>query len=216
MTQIFIFGASTAYGSGAELAGWGDLLKQSMLTKMYGKDGPGEKCEVYNFAQHGATIEFVLVAAPEQLKYYRKSGKVVAVVQVGGNNIKAKGTPDGFVVSLEEYENLMSQLIERLRVGVDELVMLDALMPVDESKTNPEIDKTTGRKSYFTNDRIFLFNHALGKLCRKYKVHHIDLTTDPKEWVKDRVSADGLHPNQAGHRYIFDKVSPQIEKLLES
>jgi lysophospholipase L1-like esterase len=214
MTQIFIFGASTAYGSGAELAGWGDLLKQSMLTKMYGKNGVGEKYEVNNFAQHGATIEFVLVVAPEQLKYYRKSGKVIAVVQVGGNNIKANGTPDGFVVSLEEYEGLMSQLIERLREDVDELIMLDALMPVDESKTNPEVDKTTGRKSYFTNDRIILFNHILAKLCRKYEVHHIDLTINPKEWIKDRVSADGLHPNQAGHRFIFDKVSPVVERLL--
>ncbi len=110
----------------------------------------------------------------------------------------------------------MSMLIEKLKEHVDELVVLD-VPPVDESKTNPETDLTTGRKAYFQNDRIILFNHILMKLCHKQGIHHIDLTVDPKEWAAKHLSADGIHPNQAGHRYIFEKVSsPEIKKLLDS
>lgn len=215
MTQVFIFGASTAYGVGAESGGWGDLLKQSLHAKMYGKDGIGEKYEVYNFGYPGATIEFVSVSAIEQLKLYRRSGKVVAVVQVGGNNIKAENEPDNFVSSIEEYEQIMSRLIEKLKDNVDELILLD-IPPVDEAKTNPKPNPLTGGKSYFQNDRIILFNHALMKLCDKYGVRHIDLTVDPKEWVEKYVSVDGLHPGQAGYQYLFEKLSPEVEKLLDS
>jgi lysophospholipase L1-like esterase len=215
MTQVFIFGASTAYGVGAESGGWGDLLKQSLHAKMYGEGGVGEKYEVYNFAQPGATIEFVLVTAIEQLKFYRRSGNVIAAVLVGGNNIKAENEPDNFVSSIEEYEQIMSQLIEKLKDSVDELIMLD-VPPVDEAKTNPKPNPLTGGKSYFQNDRIILFNHALMKLCDKYGVHHIDLTVDPKEWAAKHLSVDGLHPNQAGYRYIFEQLSPEVEKLLHN
>jgi lysophospholipase L1-like esterase len=213
MIQIFIFGASTAYGVGAEVGGWGDLLKQSLHRKMYGKDGIGEKYEVYNFAQPGATIEFVIATAPSQLQFYNRADKVIGVVQVGGNNVKASDKPDNFVSSIEEYEQLMSQLIEKLKDHVDELLMLE-IPPVDEAKTNPKPNPITGGKSYFQNDRIILFNHALMKLCSKYGVHHVNLTTDPKEWATTSVAADGLHPNQHGYQRIFDKVSPVVEKLL--
>jgi lysophospholipase L1-like esterase len=214
MKQVFIFGASTAYGVGAETAGWADLLKQSIHAKMYGSEGVGEKYEVYNFGYPGAAIEFVLVSAIEQLKFYRRSGKVIAVVQVGGNNVKAQEEPDNYVSSLEEYEGLMSQLIEKLKENVDELIMLD-IPPVDETKTNPKPNPLTGGKSYFKNDRIILFNHALMKLCDKYGLHHIDLTIDPKEWVATYVSRDGLHPSQAGYQVIFEKLLPEVEHLLE-
>jgi lysophospholipase L1-like esterase len=214
MTQIFIFGASLAYGVGAEKSGWADLLKQSLHAKMYGKDGMGEKYELYNFAQPGVGIEFVLVTAIEQLKFYRRTGKVIAIVQVGGNNAKAEDKPDNFVVSVEEYEHLMSQLLEKLKDNVDELIMLD-MPPIDDRMTNPKINPFTGRKSYFQNDRLVLFNHSLMKLCAKYGVGHVDLTIDPEEWKKgSNIAADGFHPNQKGHQHIFEKLSPVIEKLL--
>lgn len=212
MAQIFIFGASTAYGVGAE-SGWGDLLKQSIHDKMYSENGIGEKHEVYNFAKPGATVEFVMETAPGQLKQYRRD-EVIAVVQVGGNNAKATGSPANFVSTAEEYGHLMSKLIEKLRGSVDKLIVL-TITPVDEAKTNPKHNPLTGNNSYFKNDRIALFNQELAKICSQHDVNLIDVSMEPKEWAAEYLSADGLHPNRKGYRYISEKVVAEVNKLLE-
>ena len=74
MKQIFILGASTAYGVGGEHGGWGDLIKQYAHSKMYGQSGAGEKYEVFNFALSGATVDFVTTTFPEQIKNYDRNG----------------------------------------------------------------------------------------------------------------------------------------------
>ena len=214
MSQIFVFGASIAYGVGAEKSGWADLLKQSLHAKMYGDDGVGEEYELYNFSQPGAQVEFVIATYVDQLRFYRRSGKVIALVETGGNNTKAIDNPTNYVSSLEEYEQLMRHLLTKLQKDVDELIVLPSLPPVDESKTNPDSNPLTGEHSYFTNDRIIMFNHTLMKLCDELGITYIDIDISPEEWVKNCQYKDGLHPNQAGHQYIFEKVSKVVEGLL--
>jgi lysophospholipase L1-like esterase len=158
-------------------------------------------------------VAFVLVAAKEQLKYYRRSGRVIAVIAVGGNNSKAEDLPENFVSSIEEYEQIMSRLLERMKEDADEVIVVGN-STVDEAKTNPKPNPLTGGQSYFTNDRRILFNHALLKLCHKYKAHFVDMDISPDEWKEKYLYTDGLHPNQAGHQYIFEKVSAEVEKLL--
>jgi len=211
MAQIFIFGASTAYGVGAE-SGWGDLLKQSIHDKMYGENGIGEKHEVYNFAKPGATVEFVMDTAVEQIGHYKRN-EAIAIVQVGGNNAKATGSPDNFVSTPEEYGQLMSKLIDKLKSSVDTLIVL-TITPVDETKTNPKHNPLTGNSSYFKDSRIALFNQELAKICNQHDVNLVDVLMEPKEWVADHLSVDGLHPNQKGYRYISEKVAAEINRLL--
>lgn len=214
MAQVFIFGASGAYGVGADRAGWGDLLKQRLHERMYGTDGVGEKHEAFNFAYPGAGVDFVIVTAREQLKFYRRSGKVIAVISVGGNNSKAENSPDNFVSSVEEYEKLMSSLLERMKEDADEIIVVGN-GAVDEAKTNPKSNPLTGGKSYFTNDRRIMFSYALMKVCNKYDVRFVDMDAAPDEWKAAYLYKDGLHPNQKGHEYIADKVWGEVEKFLD-
>ncbi len=214
MSQIFIFGASGAYGVGAEQAGWADLLKQYLHHKMYGPDGVGEKHELFNFAYPGVGADFVIASSPQQLKFYRRSGKIIAVIGVGGNNSKAENTPDNFVSTVEEYEQLMAQLIERLKNDVDEVVVVGNAA-VDETKTNPKSNPLTGGQSYFTNDRRAMFERKLAEVCQKEGVHFVSIDIAPDEWVSSYLYRDGLHPNQKGHEYIAHKAWAEIEKLLD-
>ena len=216
MTQIFIFGASVAYGAKAEKAGWADLLKQSLQAKMYSEHSFGEQYELYNFAQPGAKAEFVLVTHADQLKFYRRSGKIIAIVCVGGNNIKAENKPNIFTSSVKEYGQVMAQLLKKLSDTVDELIVLPSLVAVDESKTKPESDPRTGVRSYFSNDRIVLFNQELKKLSDEVGARYVAIDVSPKEWAEKYLYADGLHPNQAGHQYIFETVIKVVDELLSS
>lgn len=161
MTQIFILGSSSVYGVGAEQAGWADLIKQKFHHHMYGPNGVGEMFEVYNFSKSGATVEFVQASFPQLRTLYGRSGSMISIVSVGGNNAKAVGTPDNYVSTVEEYIQQMSTLLDQLQVESDHIIAVGGGY-YDESKTNPKLSPWGGRPSFFTNSR----KKNLRKRCR--------------------------------------------------
>ena len=209
MTQIFIFGASIVHGVGAEEAGWADLIKRKIHNRMYSENGTGEKYEVYNLGNPGATIGFVLKTFNQQIENYQKDGKKVVILSVGMNNAKATGTSDNYVSTVDEYKYQMNELIQKIKSDADHVICV-GLTPVDEQKTTPMI----AGGSYFKNERVQEFNKAFSDVCNDNAVIFINLNVDHKDWSSNYLYRDGLHPNQKGHQLIFEKVFPQIEPLL--
>jgi len=214
MAQIFIFGSSGAYGVGSQTGGWADLLKQALHTKMYSAQGVGEKYELYNFAKPGAPIEFVLETFKYQLEKYKRSGKVIILVSVGGNNSKAEDEPNNFISTIEEYQKEMFQLLTELKNNADEVIFVGSGC-VDESKTNPKPNPLTGGKSYFSNERRLKFENVLNQICSNLGIKFIKTGIGNEEWIEKYLSDDGLHSNQLGHKLIADNVWVEIEPLLD-
>lgn len=213
MIQIFLLGSSSIYGVGAENAGWGDLVKQALHKKMYSDAGVGEKYEVYNFGKSGAKIEWVLETFPKQLKNYGRGGKIISVVAVGANNSKAENEPDNFVSTIEEYTKDMSQLLDLLKKSSDHVIAVSAGY-YDESKTNPKHNPLTGGKSYFTNARSKVFSERFKELCEERQITFVTDGVTEEEWKEKYLFRDGLHPNQAGHQLISQKVLEQLDKII--
>ncbi|HEX7017562.1 MAG TPA: SGNH/GDSL hydrolase family protein [Patescibacteria group bacterium] len=213
MTQIFILGSSSVYGVGAEHGGWADLIKQTLHHKMYAQGGIGEKIEVFNFGKSGAKIEFAQQLFPLLLEQYGRSGKIITIVSIGGNNSKAETTPTNYASTLEEYESQMSDLLETLKEKSDLVVAVGGGY-VDEAKTNPKHNPLTGGKSYFTNERRKLFEAKWQEICLAKNIPFVGVELTPKEWKDEYLYEDGLHPNQKGHQYICDKVLRVLEDEL--
>lgn len=214
MTQIFVFGASIAYGVGGETGGWADLIKQKLHTRMYSKLGTGENCELFNFAKPGEPIGFVLDTYKYQFEKYKRSGKVIILVSTGGNNSKAENEPENFISTPEQYHDEMSQLLTELKKNTD-TVMFIGTGSVDESKTQPKFNPLTGGKSYFSNARRSMFEKILSEICIETGVTFIQTEIENKEWIEKYLSSDGLHPNQRGYQLIADKIWSEIEPLLD-
>lgn len=210
MKQFYILGASSAYGVGGENGGWADLLKLRIHQKMYGKDGVGEKYEVFNFAQSGATVDFVLNTFPQQVNNYKRpNDEVTILVSIGGNNAKAHGEPDNYVSTIDEYVRQMTTLFELLKANSSNVIVVGGGY-VDESKTNPKISPFDGSKSYFTNSRRIEFRNALKKLCIEMSVDLVEPGLSIEEWQAKCLYIDGLHPNDEGHKLIFEAVLEKI------
>lgn len=205
MIQVFILGASSAYGVGAAQAGWADLIKQHLHARMYKPGGMGETYEVFNFAKPGATIDFVLETFPKQLADFGRDTKPYIFFSVGGNNAKAEGSPDNFVSTPQQYRQQMDDLLRLLSKHAERVVAV-AQTPVDESKTNPKISPFSGGKSYFTNARRTEFTTILQQLCKKHGATCVLPPVGQTEWVQRYTFDDGLHPNQAGHQLIFEQL----------
>ncbi len=213
MIQIFLLGSSSIYGVGAENASWGDLIKQDLHKKMYSERGVGEKYEVYNFGKSGATIDWVLKSFSQQLKDYGRGEKIISVVAVGGNNSKAENEPDNFVSTIEEYTNDMSKLLDLLKKSSDYVIAVSAGY-YDESKTNPKQNPLTGGKSYFSNARSKVFSERFKELCEERQITFVTDGVSEEEWKEKYLFKDGLHPNQAGHKLISQKLLEQLEKII--
>lgn len=209
MTQVFIFGASIVHGVGAEESGWADLIKKKLHQKIYSEHGVDEKYEVYNFGKSGATIEFVQNEFDQQITYYKKNAKTIAILSVGMNNSKAEGTSENYVSTVIEYKDNMEELLQKMKSQVDHILCV-SFTPVDEAKTTPM--KKGG--SYYWNKRIQEFNKAFNEVCDKESIQFVSITVDQEEWKKNYLYKDGLHPNQKGHQLIFENVYPHLEKLL--
>ena len=214
MTQIFVFGASIAYGVGGETGGWADLIKQKLHTRMYSKLGTGEKYELYNFAKPGEPISFVLDTYKYQFEKYKRKGKAIILVSTGGNNSKAENEPDNFISTPEQYHDEMFRLLTELKENSDAVIFVGT-GTVDEFKTQPKFNPLTGKKSYFTNARRSLFEQILSQICTEIGITFIQTEIENKEWIEKYLSSDGLHPNQNGHKLIADKIWPHLVLLLD-
>lgn len=213
--QFFLFGASIVYGVGGKNGGWADMLKRKLHLQMYSTEGEGEKHELYNFAKPGATVEFVVQTFESQIEKYRGDDKAIAVVSVGMNNSKAVDTPKNYISTIESYRKSMIQLLKSISNSVDEVICV-GYTPVDEDKTLSKQNPLSGEKSYFWNNRLMEFDAAFKKICEDFGITFIDLmnTVDKTEWKRKNLYKDGLHPNSAGHKFIFEKVWAEVKKMI--
>jgi lysophospholipase L1-like esterase len=214
MIQIFFIGSSSIYGVGGENGGYADIIKQALHKKMFEVGGVGEKYEVYNFGKSGATTNFVIETFPELLKQYGHGGKIITIVNVGGNNAKAENEPDNFVSTIDEYTEQMTQLLDLLNKCSSRVIAVGSGY-YDESKVSPKANPLTGGKSYFSNERSGKFQQRFKELCDEKEITFIDVGIGEKEWLDKYIYNDGLHANNAGHELISSKILKELEKELE-
>ncbi len=214
MAQIFILGSSNVYGVGGEYGGWADLVKQEIHTRMYGKNGIGEKIEVYNFGFSGATVDFVIRTFPQQIKEYGRSRNIIAVVSVGGNNSKAQGTLDNYFSTPDHYQKDVLRMFELLKKSCNHVLVVNGSGFYDELKTMPFVSPKSGKRIYFSNNRKKLFDDVLIPLCREYGFPYIDVEISKNEWIKKYSYTDGLHPNSKGHEHIYKCIMKELIKVV--
>lgn len=221
MKTILIFGDSETYGVGGEHGSWADMIKTSLHHDMYegsSATGAGERCEVYELGIPGETMTDIMARfMAETVPRIRGNNpeEVMIVFSAGTNDSKAKeaadnhlSTPDDFAASVHAFIHLAKEYAATI-VGV-------GLFPIDESKTNP-FPSTTRGGTYFSNARLRIFNDALQRTCENEGVHFVPLfNTVPEGWAQNYFFADGLHPNNRGHEWIYSQVEPELRKLIES
>lgn len=214
MKQVFILGASSVYGVGAETAGWGDLVKAYIHSKMYGADGVGEKYEVFNFSKSGSTIEFVAATAEWLYDTYARGEDIVTIISVGGNDAKAENRPDNFMCTPEDFTDKITGLFDILQQRSQQVIFVSNNF-VDETKVNPKPSPfTPGKVAYFTNARRSQFNGITKQACQGKGIDFVTTDVDKDTWIANYLYTDGLHPNQAGYQKVFEALKPVLDGYL--
>ncbi len=213
MKKIFISGASITYGVGGPDGGWGDMLKRE-IHRMQFSDPYEEICYVYNFACPGWAASDVLASFPKEITN-RHSGApedVLAVVGIGMNDVKATPGPEDFYRSAEQFTTDLHALYKTLS---SYNVIATGMLPVDESKTTPKENDRGG--SWFYNNRIAEFNALSMQVAHEHGAQTVDWHADAVAagWEDKYISTDGLHPNGAGHQWLYERIAPVVMPFLK-
>lgn len=215
MKQIFITGASMTYGVGGSDGGWADMLKLAIHKEQFGSaDKNIERCEVYNFAKPTAEVSHVYDSIKSDIEHrIHHDPGIMIVISVGMNNVKAIDNPENFVSTDESFADEMKNLLIKAKSLTNKILFV-GYTPIDEAVMTPNISPNTGKKQWWFNERLGKFDSICEKLCKELDIKHVKLFDEAMQmdW-KDYLWKDGLHVNDKGHKWIFDKVWPHIKNF---
>ncbi|MDP2630130.1 MAG: GDSL-type esterase/lipase family protein [Candidatus Uhrbacteria bacterium] len=195
--NICIFGDSIAWGANDfELGGWTEHLKNNLYTQERSHD-------VYNLGISGdATTQAIKRINVEAS--VRKADVIVFALGINDSAfLKSRGerwTP------LAEFKNNLALLFEAAQ-KFTEIIIFVGLTPVDESKTMP----APWAPDYFVDSKTTKeYNAVIREFCEDKKIQFISMDD---VLTPDDLS-DGLHPNTAGHKKMFEKIQKELHAII--
>lgn len=186
---ICIFGDSTAWGA------W-DMEKGGWVNRLWlhvGNRSRDDYMEIYNLSISGGTTDTILERFESEAKIRNAT---TLIFQTGGNDASYEHTPDNFLVTEEKFKSNLQKIIDRAKKITDSMIFMD-LKNCDESKTMP----VSWADIYYTNKNIKKYSKIMEEVCKENGVLFLDLPA-----LDDSEFTDGLHPNTAGHKKIFEVV----------
>jgi lysophospholipase L1-like esterase len=199
--KVVALGDSLVYGYGDPVGGgWVEQLRrQWMMSEESGHI-------LYNLGIRG---DRTCQVAERLEAEYRQRGELrnqvpdLIILSVGVNDTPRLGRPDGrnftdFALFTKEIANLLDKaqgLCPVLFVG---------MIPVNEAKM-PFLDCF-----YFNHVDQYRYKEATKQACQQRQIPYLDIfdywTERGEDWVNEHLTEDGLHPNVAGYRALWEDV----------
>ncbi len=202
MLRILIFGDSITHGAWDKKGGWADRLKSFCMEKSL--DNSEFDCSVYNLGISGDTTEDLMERFEFETKQRVKGEKgIVIIFAIGINDSCFVKSKNIFLVAENDFKENIQKLIKTSGKYTPKIIFV-GLTPVEENKTNPFLQSTTG-KSY-KNKYIKKYDDIIKSICQENNIHFIDMFSEFSELDYKKLLEDGLHPNLAGHKKMFEIV----------
>lgn len=209
--RILIFGDSITQGYWAVEGGWVERLRRSYDKIQFGDLRNNDEPTVFNLGISADNTEALLRRFESETKARTRHEVLpVALMQIGINDSSTGEGSEG--IPLDEYKQNLERLVEIARPLASQLVFVGS-SACDDSQTNPVF----WGSFFYANEQIKLYEDAMAEVARKSDVAFIPLFDRFKaELDKDAdFLADGLHPNDAGHEFIYNLVRSKLEDLLD-
>lgn len=193
--RVLVLGDSTAYGTGVKNA-------RASIAGRIGIDFP--TATIINRGVNGWTTADLANSLEKNLA--TESFDLV-LIQIGGNDILQKRPPSDVEADISKVFTSAEKLSQNVVMICCGNVGAAAAFT---KKGQPDA-------SYEAHTRevreVFL------RVAPKYGVHFVDLFAEPAEDVylkepKRYLAFDGLHPNETGYGYWYEKLGPVIRSLL--
>ncbi|MEX0272347.1 GDSL-type esterase/lipase family protein [Leptolyngbyaceae cyanobacterium UHCC 1019] len=199
--RIIAVGDSIIYGFGDPAGGgWIERLRRSWMI-------PGSLGHaLYNLGVRGDGVQQVATRLESEFRLrgeLRNRVPDLLILSVGTNDSARLSRPDGrnftdFNLFCDEMERLLDQAVQLCPV------MFVGMVPVDEAKM-PFLDCL-----YYNQADQFRYKEATRLACEARQIPYLDVFSQwqlqSSQWLSDRLTEDGLHPNVMGYETLLDQV----------
>jgi lysophospholipase L1-like esterase len=194
--SICIFGDSTAWGAwDMEKGGW-----VSRLWFYVAKREEESYVEIYNLSVSGGTTETILERFDSEARI-READAII--FQSGGNDSYLKGKNGPNQIPTDQFRKNLEEIIKKAK-NVTPNVIFIGFENVDEAKTMP----VSWKDIYYVNREVQKYDEIMRIVCKENSILYLDIFG----LLKNEDFEDGLHPNTAGHKKIFEKVKSFLEE----
>lgn len=209
--RVLVFGDSITQGFWDIDGGWVARLRKHydelQISDLRNLDEPS----IFNLGISGGSSDGLLKRFDNEVRARDNNKQLAIIISIGVNDSHIPGKKQPYMTP-EEYKNNLKELISRAKKYSSKIIFV-GLVAVDEFQTTPVfwIDIS------YTNERIKMFEDQMKKAATEEKVVFVPIFDKFKAKLDAGVSmlADGLHPNENGHKFIYELVLPQADKLFK-
>lgn len=193
--NIVIIGDSVAYGQEDQLkGGFAGRLREWRVNQK------PEFNKVYNLGIAGDTTFDVINRITKELVQREPD---LIIFNVGLNDcVRFEDKHNPPEIHLQQFQDNIYKIIE-ITKDIAEIAWI-GLFPIDDHKTSP---MENHKDCYYLLYDVMEYENKLKGICKENRIEYIEIMSD---WLKrgfsDLLAEDGLHPNEKGHEYIFEKL----------
>ena len=137
-------------------------------------------------------------------------GEAIFIFAFGANDYTFIPSKNEFVISPEKFIANMQSAIDIAKKTSSKILFLN-ITPADEAICK----KNYGDRKLRTNKNVEMYNSSLSDLAKNNNCQLVDVySAFVSAGSANLLSEDGLHPNDAGHAVIFEKVKEVLLKLI--
>ncbi|NJM89837.1 MAG: G-D-S-L family lipolytic protein [Hydrococcus sp. RU_2_2] len=198
--KIIALGDSLIYGFGDPVGGgWIERLRRQWMSEESGHI-------LYNLGIRGDRVAQVSERLEQEFRHrgeLRNKVPNLIILSVGVNDSARLGRPDGrcftdFDLFQEEITNLLKQSRQLCPV------LFVGMVPVNEAKM-PFLDCL-----YFNHQDQYRYKEFTKQACKSLEIPYLDIfdrwMKRGNDWMRSRLSSDGLHPNPQGYESLLEDI----------
>lgn len=204
--NFIIFGDSIAWGAWDREGGWVVRFKKFIDTKIIASNFSFYD-QVYNLAIDGDNTQELLPRFEQELapRIYPESETTV-IIAIGINDSQIELSTNTNQTPPDIFAHNLRSLVYDTK-KFDAKIVFVGLTPVDEKAVYPIPWKQTHG---YTNAEIKKFDGIIKKVSEENKASFIPLfEAFPDNY--EHLLIDGLHPNDKGHKIIFETIKKYLQ-----
>lgn len=207
MTNIVVFGHSVTAGFWDTEGGWVQRLRSFLDSRALKEQDESLVYYVYNLGVGGDTSKDILERFEQEIeRRFQSEEENIIVFQMGENDIQYIEKDGKLKVDRERFKENIEKLIEKAESYGKVIFVGD--FPSDpslEKVPHSRIDKSISDKRRQDYEKI------KKDICNERMIPYIDLFPIRREYNSERLTVDGVHPTDKGHKLIYERVRAGME-----
>jgi len=206
--RVLVFGDSITQGFWDSEGGWVARLRKYYDGLALKDLEHNNQPEIFNLGVSGDTTRNLLTRIELETKVRKwPDDPLFAVVAIGTNDDlfergKLRVKPSESRANIQELINILKPLVDGL--------LFVGNIAVDERLTTPVFWDNI----HYTNKQMKNYENIIKEVALSQNISFVPIFDEfLEEQTKRNLLADGLHPNDEGHKLIASLVQPALEKL---